>query len=471
MATSKAIRPMIRPLLQATALVGALAMVPVATGAMAQVDTESYRELDAFMDVYTRVRAQYVDQVDDKTLMKGAIQGMLAALDPHSSYVDALDFENMRIATEGNYGGLGLSVTMEDGVVKVIAPTEDTPAFRAGIKAGDYITHIDNKLIYGETLDAAVTSMRGPPGSKITITIVRPGREKPMDVQLTRETIVQKAVKWEVKDGIGIININTFSGTTGAETRAAIAAIDKTLGKKPLGYVIDLRDNGGGLLSQAVEVSDIFLANGEIVSQRGREKGDIERYFADQPDRYQSGRTVVKGDLTGGLPLIVLVDAGTASASEIVAGAVQDHHRGLVMGETTFGKGSVQTLIQVGPQSALRLTTARYYTPSGRSVQEGGISPDLAVPQISDPDRRSRRVIREADLRRHLVNEAKVDDKLLEDDAKDDPRFSAKPEDLKKQGIEDFQLHYALQTIGRLGPNVRQAATEKAAAGKPAGGR
>lgn len=470
MLNGKAIRPMIRPLLQATALVGALSLVPVATGAMAQVDTASYRELDTFMDVYTRVKAQYVEEVDDKTLMQGAIQGMLAALDPHSSYVDALAFENMRIATEGNYGGLGLSVTLEDGVVKVIAPTEDTPAFRAGIKAGDYITHIDGKLVYGDTLDAAVTAMRGPPGSKLTITVVRPGRDKPMDVLLTRETIVQKAVKWEVKDGIGVININTFSGTTGAETRAAIAAIDKTLGKKPLGYVIDLRDNGGGLLSQAVEVSDIFLANGEIVSQRGRDKSDIERYFADQPDRYQSGRTVVKGDLTGGLPLIVLVDAGTASASEIVAGAVQDHHRGLVMGETTFGKGSVQTLIQVGPESALRLTTARYYTPSGRSVQEGGINPDLVVPQISDADRRSRRVIREADLRRHLVNEAKADDKLLEDDAKDDPRFAATPEQLKKQGIEDFQLHYALQTIGRLGPNVRQAAV-KPAAGKPAGGR
>lgn len=440
------LRLSLRPLLQATALVGTLALVPIATGAMAQVDGGAYRDLDTFMDVYNRVKADYVDKVDDKTLMKGAIQGMLAALDPHSSYVDALDFENMRIQTEGNYGGLGLTVSSEDGAVKVIAPTEDTPAFRAGIKAGDYITHINGQLIYGQTLDEAIGLMRGQPGTKVSLTIVRPGRDKPMDVALVREVIVQKPVKWEVKNGIGIVNINTFSASTGADTRAAMMAIEKSLGRAPLGYVIDLRDNGGGLLTQAIEVTDAFLDHGEIVSQRGRGKADIERYYA-KP-----------GDLAKGLPIVVLVDAGTASASEIVAGALQDHHRALVMGVRSFGKGSVQTLLPMSQNSALRLTTARYYTPSGRSVQEGGIEPDIAVPQLSDADYKSRPVFREADLRRHLINEAKVDNKALEEDTQPDPRFAATAEQLKKQGVEDFQLDYALKTIARLGPAPQQVA-------------
>jgi carboxyl-terminal processing protease len=437
---------MARPLLQAFAATAAIAMVPLATGAMAQVDSNSYRELDLFMDVYNRVKSEYVDKVDDKTLVKGAIQGMLAALDPHSSYVDALDFENMRIQTEGNYGGLGLTVTQEDGAVKVIAPTEDSPAARAGIKAGDYITHINGKLIFGEALDEAIEGMRGQPGTKVTLTVVRPGRDKPMELTMAREVIVQKPVKWEVKSGVGIININTFSASTGADTRAAIMAIDKSLGHKPTGYIVDLRSNGGGLLTQAIEVSDAFLERGEIVSQRGREKADIERYYARA------------GDLAGGLPIIVLVDAGTASASEIVAGALQDHHRAIVMGERTFGKGSVQTLLQLGPSNALRLTTARYFTPSGRSVQEGGIEPDLSVPQLTDEDYKSRPVFREADLRRHLINEAKVDNKVLEEDAKTDPRFAATAEQLKKQGVEDFQLDYAVKTIARLGTPAQVAA-------------
>ncbi|QDX27612.1 S41 family peptidase [Sphingomonas suaedae] len=445
---------MIRPVLQVTAAVGALALVPVTTGAMASVDTSSYRELDAFMDVYTRVKADYVEKVDDKTLIKGAIDGMLASLDPHSSYVDALAFDNMRLQTDGNYGGLGLSVTMEDGAVKVITPTEDTPAWRAGIKAGDYITHIDGKLIYGGTLDEAVSQMRGEPGSKIKLRIVRAGREKPLELELTRETIVQKAVKWEVQDGIGILNINTFSASTASDMRAGIAAIEKQLGGKPKGYVIDLRGNGGGLLDQAIEVSDAFLSHGEIVSQRGRDKSEIERWYAKADD------------LARGLPLVVLVDAGTASASEIVAGALQDHHRGLVLGEKSFGKGSVQTLLQLGPRTALRLTTARYYTPSGRSVQEGGIEPDLIVPQISDPDYKSRPVFREADLRRHLINETKVDNAVLEEDTKTDPRFAATAEELEKKGIKDFQLHYALQTIARTAAPARMAGGGAAKTGK-----
>ncbi|MFZ5747067.1 MAG: S41 family peptidase [Pseudomonadota bacterium] len=445
-----------RSLFQVTAAVSALALIPVTTGAMASVDSNTYRELDVFMQVFNTVKANYVDPVDDKTLVKGAIQGMLAALDPHSSYADELDFENLKIQTEGSYGGLGLVVTQEDGAVKVIAPTEDTPADRAGIKAGDYITHLDGKLIYGDSLDSAIEKMRGKPGTQITLTIVRPGVEKPIVVTLTREVIVQKPVKWEVRDGVGIVNINTFSASTGADTRAAIAAIEKQLGHPPIGYIIDLRNNGGGLLSQAIEVSDAFLSHGEIVSQRGREKTDIERYYAE---------TAVAGDLTKGLPIIVLVDSGTASASEIVAGALQDHHRGLVMGERSFGKGSVQTLIPLGPKSSLRLTTARYYTPSGRSVQEGGIEPDVKVPQLSDPDYKSRPVLREADLRRHLINEAKVDNSVLEEDAKVDPRFSMTAEELEKQGIKDFQLDYAVKTIARLAP--AKAAAKPAAPAKP----
>ncbi|RYD85949.1 MAG: S41 family peptidase, partial [Sphingomonadales bacterium] len=311
-----------------------------------------------------------------------------------------------------------------------------------------YITHLDGKFIVGGTLDEAISQMRGKPGTKITLTVVRPGAEKPLQFTLVREIIVQKPVKWEVKDGVGIININTFTAQTGADTIKAIQEIDKKLGRKPLGYIVDLRENGGGLLSEAIAVSDVFLSHGEIVSQRGREKSDIERYYAE---------SMVPGDLARGLPIVVLVDSGTASASEIVAGAIQDHHRGLVMGVRSFGKGSVQSILPMGDRAALRLTTARYYTPSGHSVQEGGIRPDLVVPQISDKDYKERPVIREADLRRHLINNDKVDDTVLEEDTATDPRFSQTPEQLKKQGIEDFQLHYALQTIARLGPKAQVA--------------
>ena len=420
------------------ALVGALAAVPVATSSFAAAETTNYQELEKFMSVYERVKANYVEQVDDKTLIKGAIDGMLAALDPHSSYVEANDFDQLKATTDGNYGGLGLTVSMEDGVVKVIAPTEDTPAWRAGIKSGDYITHINGEFLNGLSLDEAVAKMKGDPGTSVKLTIIRPGRDKPLDVALTRERIELHAVKWEIKDNIGYININTFSGNVAEQTRAALIGIDKATGGHPLGYVVDLRSNPGGLLDQAVDVADDFLESGEIVSQRGRTKDDIERYYA-RP-----------GDLAHGLPVVVLTDAGTASASEIVAGALQDHRRALIMGEKSFGKGSVQTVVQTGPEAALRLTTARYYTPSGRSVQAGGIDPDIPVPQLSDPDYKDRKVIREADLRRHLLAQSNVEDKLLEADDKPDPRFMMTPAALEKQGIKDFQLYYALNTIKRL---------------------
>ena len=391
------------------------------------------------MSVYERVKGAYVDQVDDQTLINGAIDGMLASLDPHSSYLEESDFDTLRTTTDGNYGGLGITVSIEDGAVKVIAPTEDTPAWKAGVKAGDYITHINSELVYGVSLDEAVEKMRGEPGTGIKLTIVRPGRDKPFDLSMVRERIQLRPVKWEVKDGIAIIDINTFSGNAAEETQAAMMAANKATGGRPLGYIVDLRSNPGGLLDQAVEISDVFLNRGEIVSQRGREKADIERYYAKA------------GDMAQGAPIIVLVDAGTASAAEIVAGALQDQRRALVMGEKSFGKGSVQTVVQTGPRSALRLTTARYYTPSGRSVQAGGIDPDISVPQLSDPDYKDRPRVREADLRRHLLAQAKAEDKLLEqDDVSKDPRFAMTAEELKKKGIEDFQLQYALNTLKRL---------------------
>ena len=429
------------------ALVGALAMVPMTTSTLAAADVDTYKELETFMSVFERVRANYVDKVDDHTLIKGAIDGMLAALDPHSSYADGADFTQLKTTTDGNYGGLGLTVSSEDGAVKVITPTEDTPAYRAGIKAGDYITHINGEFLYGFSLDEAVEKMRGVPGSKIKLTIVRPGRDKPFDVALTRERIQLKPVKWEVKDGVGVININSFSAQTGAMTREALMSIDKATGGRPVGYIVDLRSNPGGLLDQAVDVSDAFLEQGEVVSERGREKGDIDRFFA-KP-----------GDLAHGLPIIVLVDAGSASAAEIVAGALQDHRRALVMGERSFGKGSVQTVLQTGPQTALRLTTARYYTPSGRSVQGGGIEPDILVPQLSDPDYKDRPRLREADLRRHLISQAQVKDDLLESDDRPDPRFAATAAELEKKGVKDYQLDYAVKTLRRLAAPVQQVAT------------
>ncbi len=440
---------------QGAAALSTLALVPLATGAMATVDTATTDEISRFMDVFLEVRSNYVEPVDDSKLIEGAINGMLASLDPHSGYLDARGFSNLRTQTDGEYGGLGLSVTMEDGVVKVIAPTADTPADKAGIKAGDYITHINKELIFGLTLDEAVEQMRGRPGTKIDITVVREGQDKPMELTLTREIIDLKPVKWEVKGDVGVLTVTSFSADATTDLRAAMLSVEKSLGKKPRGWVLDLRSNPGGLLDEAVGISDLFLERGEIVSQRGRRKGDIERYFAEP------------GDLAGGAPVIVLIDAGSASASEIVAGALQDQHRAVVMGERSFGKGSVQTVLPLTDTTALRLTTARYFTPSGRSVQEGGIEPDIRVPQLSDPDYKDRPRFRESDLRRHLVNEKKVDNSLLEKDEKDDPRFTATAEELKAKGIDDFQLNYALQTIGRINPAARMAQSAKTPA-KPA---
>jgi carboxyl-terminal processing protease len=383
--------------------------------------------------------------------MEGAIQGMLASLDPHSAFLDKSDFSSLQTQIDGEYGGLGLTVTLEDEAVKVIAPTKDTPADKAGIKSGDFITHLDGKLILGGTLDEAVEAMRGAPGTSIKLTIYRPGRDAPFDVTITRAIIDLKPVRWEVKNRIGVISITGFSEQTGADVVAAVSGIKKTLGGNPLGYIIDLRSNPGGILDEAVSVSDAFLSSGEIVSERGRDKSDIQRWWAER---------AVPGDVTGGAPIIVLVDAGSASASEIVAGALQDHHRGLVMGERSFGKGSVQSVLPLTRDTGLRLTVARYHLPSGRSVQEGGIKPDVRVPQLTDPDYKKRVSVRESDLRRHLVNELKDNSKDLEEDRIDDPRFAMTAEQLKAKGIDDFQLYYAMETLQRLGSKTMKLAAK-----------
>jgi carboxyl-terminal processing protease len=419
----------------------ALALIPGAAAVRAAAESDTYKELDTLMDVFERVRVDYVDKVDDKTLIEGAINGMLASLDPHSSYLDSRDFQNMRQTTDGEYGGLGLTVTTEDGAVKVVAPTDDTPAARAGIKSGDYITHLDGELIYGATLQDAVDKMRGTPGSTIKLTVVREGATKPLDFTLKREVIQIRPVKWETRGNVGVIRISTFNKQTGEATRAAVTDIEKKLGPNLAGFIVDLRSNPGGLLDQAIEVSDVFLDKGEIVSQRGRTKNDIQRYYAKG------------GDLTGGKPVVVLVDEGSASAAEIVAGALQDQRRAIVIGQRSFGKGSVQTLIPLSEDTALRLTTARYFTPSGRSVQEAGIEPDVQVPQLSDASRDGRPRLREADLRKHLINEMKDGtEKIVESDAKPDPRFIATSDELKKKGVTDFQLDYATKMLGRLAP-------------------
>ena len=431
-----------------------LALIPASAAVRAAAESDTYKQLDALMDVFERVRVDYVDKTDDKKLIEGAINGMLASLDPHSSYLDARDFSNMKQTTDGEYGGLGLTVSTEEGAVKVIAPTDDTPAARAGIKSGDYITHIDGELLYGLTLNEAVDKMRGTPGTKIKITVVREGAPKPIDYTLTREVIQIKPVKYEIKGDVGVIRISAFNKQTGPATRDAIESIEKTLGPKLVGFIIDLRSNPGGLLDQAIEVSDAFLDRGEIVSQRGRTKADIQRYYARG------------GDLSEGKPIVILVDEGSASAAEIVAGALQDHRRALVIGMRSFGKGSVQTLIPLSDETALRLTTGRYFTPSGRSVQEAGIEPDIIVPQLTDANYKERPRLREADLQRHLINEIKTDDKYIEADMKADPRFAETAEALKKRGVTDFQLYYAINLLERFNPNYVPPAPVIAAATK-----
>ena len=353
--------------------------------------SETYRQLKLFGDVFERVRADYVEEVTDQEMIEAAIQGMLSALDPHSSYLNANSFRDMRVQTKGEFGGLGIEVTMENGLVKVVSPIDDTPAFRAGIEAGDLITHLDSEPVMGLTLNDAVEKMRGPIESDIKLTIRRTGRE-PFDVTITRAVIQITSVRSRTEGKIGYLRITTFNEQTSPGLETAIKERKEDIGEGLIGYVLDLRNNPGGLLDQAIEVSDAFLDQGEIVSTRGRDPDDAQRYNA-RP-----------GDLAEGLPVVVLINGGSASASEIVAGALQDHRRAIVLGTTSFGKGSVQTIIPLSGNGAMRLTTARYYTPSGRSIQGTGIDPDIVVEQARIEKVETGPQRREADLRGALDN-------------------------------------------------------------------
>ncbi len=435
------------PLLSSAALVTAVALIPATTASMAQVDARAGPEFAKLYATYNRIKASYVEPVEDEKLIRGAIDGMLSSLDPHSAFVDGSDLQRLETMIDGNYSGLGLSVVMDDGAVKIISPFRGSPAAEAGLKAGDYITHLDGDLIYGGDLDDAVSRMRGQAGTSINLTVFRPGREEPFDVAVTRGVIELEPVTHTVEAGnIGVITVNEFSRDVGADVFAAWTEIKKEASGRVSGLVLDLRSNPGGSLDEAVALSDLFLDKGRIVSQRGRARGETLLYDAE---------TMFRGDIATGVPLIVLIDAGSASASEIVAGALKDHRRALIMGERSFGKGSVQSLLPLGRDAALKLTTARYYTPSGHSVQEGGIKPDITVPQLSDPDlaKRNKYLMRESDLRGHLVNELGLEDEALESDKIDDPRFKLTAEELKEQGVEDFQLFYAMETLRRTTPS------------------
>ncbi|WP_424967090.1 MULTISPECIES: S41 family peptidase [unclassified Dinoroseobacter] len=427
---------------------GALLTTQIAGPLLAQENarkTSVYEQLDLFGDIFERIRAQYVEQVEEGELIEAAINGMLTSLDPHSSYLPPKDFGDMQVQTRGEFGGLGIEVTQEDGFVKVVSPIDDTPAAEAGIEAGDFITHVDGESVLGLTLDDAVGMMRGPVGSEIVITVVREGFDEPFDVTITRDTIKLTAVRSRTVGDTVVMRLTTFNDQTYPNLEEKLAEEVAELGGMEAvnGFVIDLRNNPGGLLTQAIKVSDAFLDKGEIVSTRGRDPQDGERFNA------------TEGDLTEGKPIVVLINGGSASASEIVAGALQDHRRAIVVGTKSFGKGSVQSVVPLRGDGAMRLTTARYYTPSGRSIQSLGVSPDIVVAQPSrrpdaeeEVDNRPSRS--EADLRGSLDN-----DSISEDERQLLLKEQQKAEDAAKLRDEDYQLAYAidiLKGLNALGP-------------------
>jgi carboxyl-terminal processing protease len=426
---------------------GVIATTQIAGPLIAQELTEEgsiYEQLDLFGDIFERIRAQYVEEVPTDELVTAAINGMLTSLDPHSSYLSAKDFDDMQVQTRGEFGGLGIEVTQEEGFIKVISPMDGTPAAKAGILAGDFITHVNGEALQGMMLDDAVEKMRGPIGSEIIITIVREGTAEPFDVSIIRDTIKLTAVKGRVVGNTAVLRITTFNDQTTSGLKEELAKVLEELGgiENLDGVVIDLRNNPGGLLNEAITVSDAFLEKGEIVSTRGREAGSGERYNAKA------------GDLVDGKPIVVLINGGSASASEIVAGALQDHRRAIVVGTKSFGKGSVQTLIPLRGDGAMRLTTARYYTPSGRSIQALGISPDIVVnqplpkPVDAEAEEEPASAVRqrsEADLRGAINNDSMTDEerRLYEEEL-------ARAEDSAKLRDEDYQLAYAVDIIKGL---------------------
>jgi carboxyl-terminal processing protease len=394
-------------------------------------NSEIYRQLDLFGDVLERVRSDYVEKPDDTQLIESAINGMLNALDPHSAYLSPKSFRDMQVQTRGEFGGLGIEVTMENGVVKVVAPIDDTPAHKAGILANDLITHLDNEQIVGLTLEQAVEKMRGPVNTPITLTIVRKGRDEPFDVKIIRDIIRINAVKSRLESNgeVAYIKLSTFNEQTHANLVKAVESLKNQAGKKLKGYVLDLRNNPGGLLDQAVAISDDLLDKGAIVLTKGRNLEETQRSQA-RP-----------GDITDGKKIAVLINGGSASASEIVAGALQDHKRATAIGTRSFGKGSVQTIIPLGSNGAIRLTTARYYTPSGRSIQAKGIDPDIVIEQELPPELKGKEQPKsrgEASLRGHLRGDGK------ENKDKDSSGSSAY---VPKEPEKDTQLQYALSFI------------------------
>jgi carboxyl-terminal processing protease len=385
--------------------------------------SDTFRQLKLFGDVFERVRAEYVEEITDEQLIEAAINGMLTSLDPHSGYLDAKKYRDMQVQTKGEFGGLGIEVTMEDGLVKVVSPIDDTPAYRAGIQAGDVITHINSEPVLGMSLAEAVERMRGPVDTSIALTLRRPGEDEPIDVSMARAVITISPVRWRAEEDIGYIRVTTFNEQTESKVREALDGLDTELGERMKGVVLDLRNNPGGLLEQAVQVADVFLDRGEIVSTRGRRPDSIQRFNSRQ------------GDLLEGRPMVVLINGGSASASEIVAGALQDHDRAIVMGTPSFGKGSVQTIMPLPGHGAIRLTTARYFTPAGTSIQAKGITPNIEVRQsrVEVIDEGAAR--READLRGRLENEQVEAEQSAEEGA------------VAEGEAEDYQLDRALDLL------------------------
>ena len=425
-------------------LLGAIATTQVAAPLLAQQSEQRanvYEQLDLFGDIFERIRTQYVEQVDDSDLIEAAINGMLTSLDPHSSYLSPEDATEMRVQTRGEFGGLGIEVTQEEGFVRVVSPIDDTPAHSAGIEAGDFITHVDGESILGLTLDQAVDLMRGPVGSEIIVTIVREGVDEPFDLSIIRDTIKPTVVRTSKRGNAVVLRVTTFNDQTYPNLETGIAErIEELNGIENVeGFVLDLRNNPGGLLTQAIKVSDAFLNAGEIVSTRGRNPQEGERYNA------------TEGDLAQGKPIVVLINGGSASASEIVAGALQDHRRAIVIGTKSFGKGSVQTVVPLRGNGAMRLTTARYYTPSGRSIQALGVSPDIVVerpperPGSEDVSEESRPTRSEADLRGSLDN-----DSLTEDEQRQIEEERLAAEEAAQLRKEDYQLAYAIDILHGL---------------------
>jgi len=355
---------------------------------------ETIKLLDLFGDVFDKVKRDYVEEVDDKELVESAINGMLSSLDPHSSYLNEKDFDEMRIQTRGEFGGLGIEVTMENGLVKVVSPIDDTPAYRAGLQSGDYISRIDGEAVMGTTLSEAVDKMRGKPGTEIELTVLREGENEPLTFNIERDIIKIKSVRARKEgDDVVYVRITSFSEQTSDSLKREVRKLKKELGGKFKGVVLDLRNNPGGLLDQAIEVSDAFLERGEIVSTGGRVPDSNKRFNAS------------RGDVIDGKPVVVLINGGSASASEIVAGALQDHKRAIIIGTKSFGKGSVQTVIPLSAsKGAMRLTTSRYFTPAGRSIQAEGIEPDIEIEQAKLEEIKGRKVASEASLRKHLKN-------------------------------------------------------------------